>query len=482
MKVKHQLLAALGCFLALGLAAVALVALLPAKQGGPGTLGQVVLSDRAQNAFARARVTNASGSYLVEAQAGGGYSCDLLAGLPANQQAFEQLAQQCTSLTAFGPISPAQSRSGEGYGFERPLARAEVEYSDGGGILIELGNPVAGCDQYYLQIDGGPSVYQVDRQAVRWLLADRSAYLDLSLAPAGADGSVLPTRIELQQAGLPDLALERLPAPQQDGAGGQYRYRLHCEDRVWYADPQALVTWFGGLCGLRADGVVTLNPTQAELQEYGLAEGSCRQILRVTALGRTVCLRIGESTGEFCYLLREGVPAVYRLPREKAIWDGATEYALMSRYVAAPLQGELSGLLIEEPAGSWQIALQGGEVTLNGTPVSREAFDSFYLLLCSLRAEYELEEPPQQIAPALTVTFFFKEAAAGGGAGQPDQPGAAQPAAGRQLKLRLIPYGVRRYAIELDGEARYAVRGAYLTQLLAALPALLEGQPVDSSW
>ena len=328
---------------------------------------------------------------------------------------------------------------------------------------------------------------------MRWLLADRSAYLDLSLAPAGADESVLPTRIELIQQDLPTLILERLPAPETDGAGMQYRYRLTCQDRVWYADPQAFETWFGGLCALRADGVVTLDPSGAELQEYGLTEQNCRQLLRVTALGKTVTLRLGASTGEFCYLLREGVPAIYRLPEKKVIWDGATEYALMSRYVAAPRASALAGLLIEDETGSWRIELQDNAVTLNGTPVSREAFDSFYLLLCSLRAEYELPEPPQQIAPALTVTFFYKEqAAAGAGARAAadtgmEEEGQAAPvqdplANCRRMQLRMIPYGARRYAIEIDGEARYAVRGVYLTQVLAALPALLDGQMVESSW
>ena len=117
MKVKHQFFAALGCFLALGLAALALMALAPAGQAAPGALSPVVLSDRAQNAFASARVTNASGSYTVQASGIGTYTCPELAGLPASQQAFEGLAQQCTSLTAYGPAEPA-----EDYGFDRPTA------------------------------------------------------------------------------------------------------------------------------------------------------------------------------------------------------------------------------------------------------------------------------------------------------------------------------------------------------------------------
>lgn len=104
MKINKQFLTALLVFLVLGVCTLLLFFLLPSAAHGAAA-EPVTLSDRAQNAFASAEVTNAGGSYTVTAE-DGVFACDLLAGLPVSQAAFEQLAQQCTSLTAEGPVAP----------------------------------------------------------------------------------------------------------------------------------------------------------------------------------------------------------------------------------------------------------------------------------------------------------------------------------------------------------------------------------------
>ena len=469
MKIGKQFLTALLVFLALGCFVLFLSFFLPSRTSSSQE-DAVTLSDRAQNAFSSVEIENASGSYTITYD-DDGYHCDQLKGLPLSAAAFDELAKECTSLTAWGPLE--QPRNSDGgvpdYGFSFPVARAEAVYSDGGGILIEIGAQVTGANQYYIRVNGSSSVYRIDRSSIRYLLSDPSVYLDLSLAPSTADGGSSPSKIRLTQ-GQTVLELERMRTAQTDGAGFSYNYQL-VGKHPYYVDPDAFETYFGGLKSLKAEDVVTLYPTDVELKEYGISADAPKNTLSFTVLGETVTLRIGNFSGDFYYVYREGIPAVYRLSALSVTWDGADEYALMSRYLMAPDPDTLHSIQIEGEGVSGQFIRTETGWLWKDAPLSEETFDSFYRLLCSLRAEYQIEDPVQNILPEMTVTFVYNE--------NTQQEGTSGP---RTDIIRFIPYGIKRHAIEINGEACYAVRSTYVSTVLSALSNLQDGQVLDSSW
>lgn len=466
MKISKQFYTSLVVFAVLGAGTVFLSLLFPQNQGDQQS--EVTLSDRAQNAFASAAVTNVGGSYTVS-QEDGTYFCDELDGLPLSQEAFDELARECTSLSAIGPLVQDPDQPVD-YGFDFPLARVQASYSDGGGILIEIGHQIAGTDQYYIRVNGGSSVYQIDHSSIAYLLSDISSYLDLSLSPIAEDTSASPSTIRLSK-GDQTLRLDRLTYAQTDGMGLRYNYQL-IGDRPAYVDPDAFNTYFDNLTSLRASGAVTLYPSEAELQMYGLSDANDYTTLSFTLLGKSVSFRIGNCSGGFYYVYREGVPAIYRLAEGDAHWVGVSWYALMSRYLMAPALNSLRQIQIEADGQSYLFDLTGDRVRFNDKYLSDETFGQFYQLLCSVRAEYQMEEPLQNIPPEMTVTFVYNEP-------------ARQPQGGQLYRtevIRFIPYGIKRHAIEIDGVAQYAVRSSYLSRVLAVLPSLSDGQTISPNW
>ena len=466
MKISKQFFTSLIVFAVLGAGAVFLSLFFPQNPGEQQT--EVTLSDRAQNAFASAEVTNTQGSYSV-LQEDGTYQCEQLAGLPLSQEAFDELARECTSLSAIGPLVQDPEKPVD-YGFDHPLARVQASYSDGGGILIEVGSQLIGSDQYYIRVNGGSSVYRIDRASIAYLLSDISSYLDLSLSPVDGEANALPTTIQLTR-GEQTLRLDRLPYTQTDGMGLRYNYRL-VGDRPAYVDPDAFNTYFDDLASLKASGVAILYPSNFELQQYGLADTDRYATLSFAMLGRQVTLRIGLCADDFYYIYREGVPAIYRLAADDAHWTGVSWYALMSRYLMAPTAESLRQIQIDADGKTYLFDLTGSRIRLNDQYLSNETFGQFYQLLCSVRAEYQMEEPLQNIPPEMTVTFVF------------DQP-AAQPQGDQYYRteiVRFIPYGIKRHAIEIDGVAEYAVRSNYLAQVLTVLPNLQDGDSIDPNW
>jgi len=481
MKLNKQILTVLAVLVVLGLLTALLFFLFPAapRQAQPA---EVVLSDRAQNAFASADITNASGHCTVSYK-NGVFSCDALDGLPLSQAACELLAAQCTSLTATGPVPQPSGSGADDFGFTHPTAAVQVVFSDAGGIGIEIGARVAGTGQYYIRVDKSTSVYLVDGSAVSQLLTGVSGYLDLSLTPSGTDANTTPSRIDLLRGGT-ELHLQKLTSPETDAQGVTYRFVLD-DTRRDYVDPDSYETYFGDLGTLAADGVVTMNPTDVDLEVYGLAEKDAPEILRYTMLGETITLRIGSKGSGFYYLYREGVPAIYRLPELSVTWDDATRYALMSRYLLAPDAADVREIDIETDGIVRRLVFEDtGSVTLDGTPLTAAVADSFYKLITSLRAEYELTDPVDNIAPAMTLTFIYRDRVRGAAAASP-APSAAPSAAAAGYRtdvVRFIPYGAKRCAIEINGSAAYVVRSAYVTRVLEAMDGLGSGQPVSAAW
>lgn len=477
MRFNKQFTAALGAFAVLGLLVLALFALLPDTYRQDNL--PVTLSDRAQNAFATGVFTNAGGSYTVQAK-NGAFRCETLDGLPTSQQAFETLAQQCTSLTAYGPVGQTGATPSD-YGFDTPTATADVTYSDAGGIYIEVGAAVAGTSQYYIRVDKSAAIYRIDKNDIRYLLSDQSAYLDLSLTPSGVDSHTLPSAITLMQNDT-TLSLQRLDPVAVDGMGQTYQYQLQ-NARGAYVDPASYQTYFGELPQLKALGVVTMNPTDLDLQEYGLSPQSKTPptVLSFTMLGEPVTLRIGNRSGGFYYLYREGIPAIYRMDALAATWDGVTEYALMSRYLMAPLQSSLRAITITTADATYQFDLTQSPALFGGSTIAPSSMDAFYTLLCSLRAEYEMAEPVQNILPDLTVTFVYDELLPLPAQGD-DTAAQNGQLPWRTDTIRFIPYGTKRYAIEINGTAQYAVRSAYVAKLLAVLVTLPNGVPASPIW
>jgi len=74
--------------------------------------------------------------------------------------------------------------------------------------------------------------------------------------------------------------------------------------------------------------------------------------------------------------------------------------------------------------------------------------------------------------PELSLTFWYTQTA--------EELATRTPA--RSTTVRFLPYGLRRYAIEVDGVARYAVRAAYVSKVTETMLSLRDGMEITSAW
>lgn len=466
MKINKQFATALFVFVLLG--ALAAVLNLTRPITASHKTSSIILSDRATGALASVRIKNSYGSYTITRE-GDDYSCAQLQLVPTSYKAMETFAEHCTKIEATSGIRVPESAVD--MGFDKPRAVAEITFTDNSQLTLTIGAKREAGDGYYARLAADGPVYLLSEADTAPFLAEVSSFVDLQLTTDAGKTEQLPTRISLS-SGLSSLTVSSLPATVTDCTGALYDYTVTDQTDSGYADTDRLHSFFDGLFDLRARSVVQLFPTADELKSYGILtdDGTPATLLSYAYKGAETRLYIGNRSGDYYYVYKEGVAAVYAVTLENACWDGVAYYPLMARHLLAPLPQSVASITVTTSVGSYDILLDdSGETgSVNGEPLSDRTFGQLYQLLFSVEAQYPMEQAADPTLPELTLTVLYRE-----------QDAAGQP---RTDVLRLIPYGLRRHAIELNGVAHYAVRSGYVQQVTETLRTLHDGVQISTSW
>lgn len=469
MKVSKQLKTALLVFVILGVCIAALSFFQPIRaahrQQG------ITLTDRAATTLASVSVKNGFGSYTVTLE-NGVYFCEALRGLPISSPALDELAENCTSLHAVSRVKTPKDLSE--IGLAKPRATVEIRFTDDTDLSFTLGARVPEEKAYYMQLSGSGAVYIISEASVSDFLVDVSHFVDLSLADNLNEAVELPAQMSFHSA-MADFVIEQLPETTTDGFGNHFTHRIESADgsEAGFVDPTEFENYFARLHELRASSIVQLFPSPEELASFGLAPDNPAGISISFTIGKqTTTLRLGNRSDDVYYVYKDEVPVVYTLPLTQVPWDNVTYYALMSRFVAAPNLAQISHIEVSFPDGQYDIVVDGQTASCNGVWLSQRTFSGLYKLLCGARAEYEITGPADSTLPELTLTFWYTQTA--------EELATRTPT--RSTTVRFLPYGLRRYAIEVDGAARYAVRAAYVSKVTETMLSLRDGMEITSAW
>lgn len=469
MKVNKQLQTALLVFGILGIFIAALSFFQPIRaahrpQG-------ITLTDRAATTLASVSVKNGFGSYEVILE-NGTYFCEAMRGLPISTPALDTLAESCTSLHAVSRVKTPNDLSE--IGLAKPRATVEIHFNDDTDLKFTVGARLPGEAAYYLQLSDSGAVYIVSETSVQSFLTDVSHFVSLSLADNLTDATELPSQLSFHSS-VADFSIEELPETATDGFGNRFTHRIQRADgsETNYVDPAQYENYFARLHDLQATSIVQLFPSPEELASFGLAPDNPAGISISFTIGKqTTSLRLGNRSDDIYYVYKDEVPAVYTLPLAQAPWDTATYYALMSRFIAAPALAAIDRIEVTFPEGEYEIVVDGETASCNGVSLSQRTFSGLYQLLCGARAEYELTTPADPTLPELTLTYWYRQS--------PEEIAARTPQ--RSMTVRFLPYGLRRHAIEIDGLARYAVRGTFVTKVTETILSLRDGMEITPTW
>lgn len=218
------------------------------------------------------------------------------------------------------------------------------------------------------------------------------------------------------------------------------------------------------LYGLQADSVAAIYPDEKLLAEYGLDQPYATVTVKNRQAGDfTLVTGEPDETGSV-YIMREGVPLVYRIGEDKLPWLSVQFDDYMSRNVTTLYLDEVDEIFIDTGAEVYRFTLDHSDVGrlaiyIDGREAHRNNFMTFCETLRKARYEELTFEPiPEGVEPILQVTVTYVDG-------------------GPEKHFAFYPGPSRRYFVdagEMEGY-RYYTSSLYVDRalaevVLAALP------------
>lgn len=322
----------------------------------------VVLIDKSRDAngeertspVKRAHVRSLLGDYTLAMTADGVLKLENAADLGVNSTSVQTLVDAVVSVTAEDTIATGVTAFAD-YGLDNPTVTVEVTYDDDTTARMELASLAVGS-RYYLRLDGGDTVYLVGADLPNAVLQKPEEFVGLgmialpSVDANDANGTAVLKEITLTGTVRDnELMTIRRKLQSDSGAFANSSYLL---TEPYLADTNStVVTDVFGVTEVYAAAVEKLYPTEAQLEEYGLATPYSTAKLVLAAYSATTdedgnllteryynetthMLRLGKKTedGEY-YAMVDFLDVVFLVNADSVPWAELSYHDFANQYL-----------------------------------------------------------------------------------------------------------------------------------------------------
>ena len=313
-------------------------------------------------------IENEKGGYQIDRTSTGGYEIEELRGFEQFEEGYSTVTGIYSYFYAYMTVEE-KATNFEQYGLEDPTATIHVAFPDGEEHTVEIGNLIIGSEGYYCRVDGTDAVYGVDLSYLYGMTLTPYDFVDpevieVWVAPEVEEDEepiTAPTisNMSVQGAnfGEDTLVIEKSDelnlAVTYAGLNIQYdivspieaSYRLYYIQDAEVQDPSYRMIF--SFHQLTAYSVETINPTDDQLQEYGLAEPYA--VVSFNRDGEDHVWTIGNQTqttgGEKArYLMADDKQIVYIVLESDLPWIEAEWNDVVSSILLYPSITEVSSV------------------------------------------------------------------------------------------------------------------------------------------
>lgn len=284
------------------------------------------------------------------------------------------------------------------YGLSEPISQVVMTYADGTEFQFSIGS-VSPMDSTKTYCAVGDSVYLIKTSLMTNYQKNIHFFLSKVMLeePADADYPIVESvRIERQDLDY-DLYMEyAYDVVEDDSVGGTAATHVLREPLVAYLNVEKSSDVTNGIFGLTAAEMVTIHPTEADLENAGIDNPFCT-VTTVCDDGNTYILKLGntytmESGSTAYYACLEGVDILYGVAETRAVWATVQPGDITSANIFGTYVWDIANL--EVTAGAERLNFVGeGEdaktysVTKNGETCDTERFRLFYKFLLNIYGE-----------------------------------------------------------------------------------------------
>lgn len=456
------------------------------KNGNILSAGIVTLADQGPLNLEKVEVQNGSGSFTVlaetqttqatnaqgeeEEQTGttvytlvGFEDQQLLSGQP------EAIANDASNMKTTRIIDIKGANPGN-YGLDDPRATVTATFADGTVITYRVGDEAPAELGVYLQCNDDKAIYLVATDAVDSFLFSPLDLLSKEITTAGE--SEESSEIETMTLSGTNYPKPVTIVPNDDETNSAYYKMTTPVEQPVSVEKGSEV--MGGIRGLSADAVKAVNPTDEQLQNFGLKTPAAT----VRAVYSDTTITLSASTPDDdgnVYLTSSDKNMIYQLSADMVPWAKYTYEDLRYEYILKPNLDFLSEIAITADGETYTFSIakeekedEEGNVTqettvkCGGKTISSAYFNTFFENLTSVQRQSNADGVQASGGAVLVVKYTYNN--------------------GKTADtVSYYNAGSRKVLVNTNGTADSVVYETYTNKMIADTPVIAQGKRVDPS-
>ncbi len=356
------------------------------------------------------------------------------------------------------------------YGLEKPKAEVKITFDGENAreVTLLVGDDTPAGD-VYICIKGEDKVYSVSNSVVKVYTYEKEYFVSLVCIEEPEDDnfpiieSVVIDRPDLEY----DIIMKYDPlSGGDDESGGTSATHIMTSPVNAYLNVSESVKYTHGMFGLRASSVLSLHPSDEELEFAGINNPSCT-VTTTLEDGKEYTLKIGMSygaddgsqTGYTGYI--EGIDILWLFNADSIPWISMKPEDVMSSMVFGQYIYDVSSMTIVTEGGTLAFVNSGDSednysVTLNGDDFDTERYKKFFQALIKAPAE-EVCISDEGIGKRLAAFIITKNN------GTPDET------------IEFYEAADRKVIIKKDSVVSFKCRSSFVTKALLPNIANIKG-------
>ncbi|MBQ8538134.1 MAG: DUF4340 domain-containing protein [Ruminococcus sp.] len=381
----------------------------------------------------------------------------------------DTIANDVARINFDSVADPVGDKSAD-FGFDNPRATVKTTFTDKTTSTVIVGNEAPSQMGTYIQFGNSDVVYIVPNDAVDGLLF---SVLDL-VTIAINDAATTTDNAEFESLTLKGEAygttIELRP---NEDVAIDTTYKMIAPKKMFISETEA-ANITGGIRGLSGKEVVCVNPSSAQLSQYGLATPYAQ--LSAVYPDTTVNLRVSKPKDDMVYIIADS-NIIYTIGTQSVMWIYTNVDKLVPDMVIDPNFDSLSQIEVTDESGTYVIdvttttesvdttdgtqeQVNSTTATYNGKKLDSDNFYVFYQNICAMQNAGKATENGSG-TPVLTIRLSYST--------------------GRATDtINIYPTGNTKYIAELNGNTQSLVYKSYCTKFSQCVQDLIMGKTVGS--
>ena len=308
----------------------------------------------------------------------------------------DDIANDAASME-FTKIAQLNCKNLKDFGLDKPVAQVKVMYTDDTSALFYVGSNAPGDTGTYVKFGDSDTVYLVDSDSVDGFLINLLDMFSLEINKSVTDDdNANPSQIKLSgKAYGDDIILKPNNSKEVSSS-----YIIASNDNLYASETEAaLVT--GTIRGLYAQSVVCVNPSDSQLEQYGLKTPYAA--LEATYPDTTIKLYSSKVSDDgTVFLTDDNKKLIYQIASSSVSWVVTSGEKLINENLFVPAYDYLSAITVELDGKKYKFDIsktteqqedEDGnttdvdvyEITCDGKSIDSTNFRVFYQNLTSLK-------------------------------------------------------------------------------------------------